>query len=105
MFEEILYSTDKEIRGKWLNFIFHLRFSRAEDGFVVVWLNKRQIIDFKGVTAHFERHSDKARFYFSLGLHKNKMDKSMTTYFDEYSKHKLHSVELKRPRRLWRRIK
>ena len=99
--KKVLYSTQLEVRGKWLDFVFHLRFSRAEDGFVRVWLNKRQIVDFKGVTAHFERHSEPFRFYFVMGLHRNKMDKTITAYYDEYSKHKLYSKELKRPKRVW----
>ena len=101
--KKVLFSTQQEIRGKWLDFVFHLRFSRAEEGFVRVWLNKRQIVDFKGVTAHLERHSEPCRFYFVIGLHRNKMDKTITAYYDEYSKHRLYSKELREPRRLFRR--
>lgn len=86
-----LYSTKEEIRGKWLDFVFHVKFSRIRKGFVKVWMNEKQVADYKGVTAYSEKYNypKPGNFYFKMGLYRDKMDEPMTAYFDEFRKSSL----------------
>jgi Polysaccharide lyase len=83
-----IYQTSDEIRSKWLDFRFRIRFSRFDNGQVNAWLNDEQIISFKGVTCYsFQKgYNEKGRFYFKTGLYRDLMTEPMTIYIDEYSK-------------------
>jgi len=89
--KNILFSTHKEIRGKWLDFVFHIKFIRTKSGFVRIWMNKKKIINYKGVTAYTERYNypKPGRFYFKMGLYRDQMDRPMTAYFDEYHRRRM----------------
>jgi hypothetical protein len=39
MQKEVLYEQTEEIRNEWLDFQFHIRFSRGENGRIKAWLN------------------------------------------------------------------
>jgi len=86
-----LFKKRGDIRGKWIDFKFHLKFTRKKSGFVKAWMNRKKIIDFKGVTAYSEKYgySKPGYFYFKMGLYRDRMDKPMTIYFDEYKKREL----------------
>jgi hypothetical protein len=87
----ILYSQKEDIRNKWLNFRFQLKFSRNPDGRIKAWLNDRDIINYSGVTAYSESYGypDPGYFYFKMGLYRDHMDLPMTIYIDDYKKQKL----------------
>jgi hypothetical protein len=91
-----VYKTKKDIKGKWLDFVFHIRFDRGKDGFVKAWLNGDEILNFKGTTAYSEEYGyeNDGRFYFKMGLYRDCMDEPMTMYFDEYRKRRLREDEL-----------
>jgi hypothetical protein len=93
--KQVLYRTTDEIRGRWLDFLFHLRFARSPDGLVRVWLNGRQVCDYHGVTAYTEEYGypKEGRFYFKMGLYRDRMPEPMTAYFDEYRKRPLSKAE------------
>ena len=86
-----LFKTDKEMRGKWIDFVFHIKFTRAKYGFLRAWMNKKKIIDYKGITAYSEKYSYPypGRFHFRMGLYRDVMKEPMTAYFDEYCKKRL----------------
>jgi len=83
-----LFRTKEEIRYRWLDFKFQIRFSRDKKGVLKVWMNKRKIIDYKGITAYTEKYGypSKGTFYFKMGLYRDEMNEPMTVYIDEYSK-------------------
>jgi hypothetical protein len=83
-----IFSTREEVRGKWLDFIFHVKFTRGKEGFVKVWMNEIQIVDYKGVTAYSEKYNypKPGHFYFKIGLYRDRMDEPMTIYIDEFKK-------------------
>ena len=83
-----LFKTNEEIRGKWLDFLFNLKFARTKSGFVKVWMNDKEIISYKGITAYSEScgYSKPGEFYFKMGLYRDTMDEPMTAYFDEFRK-------------------
>jgi len=86
-----LFKTNKEIRGKWIDFKFEIKFTRKKSGFLKAWINKKQVIDYNGVTTYSEKYGYPfpGRFHFRFGLYRDVMDKPMTAYFDEYRKKKI----------------
>ena len=86
-----VFQTTDEVRNKWLDFKFKVRFSRKADGLVEAWLNETQIINFKGITCYSSKkgYPDKSYFYFKTGLYRDLMPEPMTIYIDEYGKKKL----------------
>jgi hypothetical protein len=82
-----------EIRNRWLDFSFRIRFSRLNDGEIVASLNENQIINYKGVTSYSESrgYPTKNRYYFKMGLYRDIMAESMTIYIDEFSMKELQN--------------
>lgn len=86
-----LFRTKDEIRGQWLDFIFLIRFSRGEGGRIRASLDGRQIADYTGVTAYSETfgYPPSGRFFFKMGLYRDRMAEPMKIYVDEYRKKEL----------------
>ena len=89
-----LYRQKESILNKWLDFKFHIRFSRDRSGGIKAWLNGRQIIDFDGVTAYSQAFGYKMPgiFYFKIGLYRDQMDQTMTIYIDDYMKQQISKL-------------
>jgi hypothetical protein len=87
----ILFETTDEIRDKWNDFKFNIKFNQSDSGFVKAWMNGKKIVDYKGVTAYSEKYGyvPDGTFYFKIGLYRDRMKEPMTAYFDEYRKKKL----------------
>lgn len=94
-----IFRTKEEIRGKWIDFVFQIRFTRKENGFVKIWMNGKNIVTYKGITAYSEKYnySDKGKFYFKMGLYRDSMDEPMTIYIDEFRKKHLPISSLPQP--------
>jgi Polysaccharide lyase len=86
-----VYQTTDEIRNKWLDFKFKVRFSRLNNGQIAAWLNEKQITNFKGITCYSSKkgYASKSYFYFKTGLYRDLMSEPMTIYIDEYRKKEL----------------
>lgn len=88
-----LYETRDELRGKWVDFRFRIRFTPRPDGTVQAWFNGRQVVDYRGVTAYQENaatgYASPSYFYFKMGLYRDVMETPMTIYIDEYRKRQL----------------
>lgn len=93
--ERTIFQTTEEIRNKWLDFKFTVRFSRNENGLVNAWLNEKQIINLQGTTCYSSKrgYSDRSMFYFKTGLYRNVMLQPMTIFIDDYSKKELEENE------------
>lgn len=92
----IRYRTTRDIRGRWTNFVFHLRHARANDGLVRAWIDGERVLDFHGPTAYPSEagYPENGRFYFKMGLYRDDMKEPMTIYIDEYRKRPLSKEEL-----------
>ncbi|MEO7983010.1 MAG: polysaccharide lyase [Bacteroidota bacterium] len=86
-----VYETKEEIRNKWLDFKFRIRFARSINGMVEAWLNEKQIINFTGASCYSSKkgYTDKSYFYFKTGLYRDLMIEPMTIFIDEYRKKEL----------------
>ena len=88
---EVLYRAGDDIRNRWLDFRFRIRFSRTQNGRIKGWLGDRMIVDHKGRTAYPRAggYTGRAVFYFKVGLYRDRMSEPMTLYVDEYRRQRL----------------
>jgi hypothetical protein len=88
-----LYETREDVRGRWNDFRFRIRFTPRDDGVLQAWHNGRAVVDYHGVNAYPENaatgYASPSRFYFKMGLYRDVMDEPMTIYIDEYRKKQL----------------
>ena len=68
-------------KGSWQRFVFHIKLTKSEEGFVHVWQNGKKIVKYQGRTAYFKA---KDRFFFKLGLYRNHKQEPMSIYIDHY---------------------
>jgi hypothetical protein len=88
-----LYESSEERRGRWTDFRFQIRFTPRPDGRFRAWIDGRQALDYRGVTAYPENaatgYPNPSLFYFKMGLYRDVMAEPMTLYIDEYRKRQL----------------
>lgn len=65
----------------WHDFVFHVRFSDAPVGRVIVWMDGKQVVYFSGATASPDGRN---RFYHKIGLYRDEWPDPMEIYFDDY---------------------
>ncbi|HUK81740.1 MAG TPA: polysaccharide lyase [Verrucomicrobiae bacterium] len=92
-----LFETSEDLRGKWTDFKFQIRFTTNVTGRIKVWLNGKQVVDYAGATAYPENpttgYPNASHFYFKMGLYRDVMAEPMTIYIDEYRKRQLRVDE------------
>lgn len=84
-----LYELKDEIRNRWLDFKFRVRFSKQSDGEIDAFLNDSNIITYRGITSYSEKrgyYKKNNTFYFKMGLYRDQMPEPMSIYIDEYRK-------------------
>jgi hypothetical protein len=84
-----LWMLDKDVRNQWLDFAFQILFSRQSNGEVKAFLNGKQIVDYKGITSYPETLwylPIKNRYYFKMGLYRDRIPEPMSIYIDQYKK-------------------
>lgn len=88
-----LYEQPGEFRGKWHDFRVQARFVPDSSGHIKVWLDGKQIVDHRGITAYAETsqtgYPHNGYIYFKMGLYRNLMAEPMKVYIDEYRKRDL----------------
>jgi len=89
--KEVLYRTQDDIRNRWLDFRFQVRFSRSRSGRIKAWIGNTIVVDYKGVTAYpvSGGYVKPGIFYFKMGLYRDRSLDPMTIYVDEYRKQPL----------------
>jgi hypothetical protein len=83
-----IYRSEGEMRGRWLDFRFVVRFSQRDDGAITGWLNGQQIAQYRGVTAYraARGYPTHGFFYFKMGLYRDLMKQPTTIYLDDFRK-------------------
>jgi hypothetical protein len=89
--DRVLYRSAGEIRNRWLDFTFSIRFARDASGEIAATLGGNRIIDYVGVNAYPASggYTADGRFYFKIGLYRDRMPQPMSIYVDEYRKQRL----------------
>jgi hypothetical protein len=86
----VLYREKRDLRGRWLDLRFQVKFTPESTGFVRAWLDGKQVVDFAGATSNPENattgYGPPVFLPFKMGLYRNVMPEPMTIYFDEYRK-------------------
>jgi hypothetical protein len=94
----VLYEEKRDLRGRWLDLRFRVRFTPQHTGHVQAWLDDKEVIDYRGLTANSQSvatgYRSPGHFYFKMGLYRNVMPQPMTVYLDEYRKHEIRADEL-----------
>ncbi len=86
---EILYQTDEDVRGRWLDFHFVTRFDASSQGSIDGSLNGKEIVHYRGPTVYQPAHGypKSGRVYFKFGLYRDALQQPpWTIYLDEYRK-------------------
>jgi len=95
--QAVLYEKKTDLRSRWLDLRFQVRFSPSANGRIKGWLDGKQVVDFHGITANAEDtstgYSSPSHFFFKMGLYRNVMSQPMTIYLDEYRKRQLGADE------------
>lgn len=86
--ETTVYRSQGEMRGRWLDFRFVVRFSQEDEGAITAWMNGQQIVQYRGVTAYraARGYPPHGLFYFKMGLYRDLMEQPMTIYLDDFRK-------------------
>lgn len=69
--------------GVWNDMVVGVKYTRADDGWLRVWHNGTQLVDYRGPTAHADEGND--AFYFKWGLYRDNWPTPWTAYFDTFS--------------------
>jgi hypothetical protein len=81
----IYISDDSFEKGVWHDFVYHIKWSHKDDGFVEMWLDGKQVANYKGPVGY----NDSQGPYFKYGLYIIPSVKSKyVIYFDEYRRGK-----------------
>jgi hypothetical protein len=77
--EDKLFETRKFQHGIWNDFVFHVKWSFSQDGFIRVWWNGKQVVDYVGRTTYNDDVGPKFKF----GLYRNDSKATYVSYMSE----------------------
>lgn len=86
---EVLYRGTDDVRGRWLDFRFVIRFDPTDAGSVDATLDGQAIVHYHGPTVYQPAHGYPAHglVYFKTGLYRDALHESpWTMYIDDYRK-------------------
>lgn len=83
-----LYRGSEDVRGRWLDFRFVIRFDLNDQGSIDATLDDRTIVQYRGPTVYRPpRGHSLRRVYFKTGLYRDALgEPPWTIYVDEYRK-------------------
>jgi hypothetical protein len=70
-----------------------IKFSKNKDGEVKAFLNDKEIIDYEGITSFPDGCrilSTKNKYYFKMGLYRDRIYEPMSIFIDEFRKKKIN---------------
>ncbi len=85
----LLYKGSEDVRGKWLDCRFVIRFSSDKSGRIEAYLNRRSVVSYHGSTLFTPGpgYPSNALIYFKTGLYRDALRRPpWTMYVDEYRK-------------------
>jgi hypothetical protein len=75
-----LYEVHPLALGVWHDFIFHIKWSPNNDGFIEAWMNGKQVIHFRGPT----ENQDDVGPVFKFGLYRDDSPKTYVSFVSNY---------------------
>ncbi len=76
---EALFRTKALPLNAWNNFVVEARWSYTPDGFVNIWWNGKQIVQYRGPVGY----NDDLGPYFQFGIYRDETDKTYVTYMKD----------------------
>lgn len=86
---EVLYRGKDDVRGRWLDFRFVIRFDPSDAGSIDATLDGQTIVHYRGPTAYQPAHGYPTHglVYFKMGLYRDALHEApWTMYIDDYRK-------------------
>ncbi len=71
-----LFDTNIFALGQWHDFVFHIKWSPENNGYIEAWWNNHKIINFKGIT----QNQDEVGPTFKFGLYRDDSPKTYISY-------------------------
>ena len=65
--------------GQWHDFVVHTKWSWQPDGFVNIWWNNKQIVEYRGPVGYRKTKGPQFKF----GLYRDETDKTYVAYFNQ----------------------
>ena len=78
--KKLILETRNMQKGVWHDFIYHVKWSYRDDGYVDMWLDGNKLIEYKGPVGY----NDKDGPYFKYGIYRDDVPEAYVIYFDEY---------------------
>lgn len=72
----VIYENKNIFLGQWNDFVFQIRWSHKQDGFVNMWLNSKQVLSYKGPVGYNIGPK------FKFGLYRDDNESTQIIYFD-----------------------
>ncbi len=85
----VLYQSEEDLRGRWLDFRFVTRFDAGSQGSIDGTLDGKEIVHYRGPTVYqpARGYPKRGRVYFKFGLYRDALQQPpWTMYLDEYHK-------------------
>lgn len=76
------YTLPKLSLGQWHDIKYRVRYETNSNGFVEAWFDGKSVVKYSGPTAE---PSIKNSFYHKFGLYRDRLERPMTAYFDDFS--------------------
>ena len=76
----VIYRNRNLKLGVWHDFIYHVRWSYRDDGFVELWIDGKKVVGYRGPVGY----NDDEGPYFKYGIYRNDIEDTYVVYFDEY---------------------
>jgi hypothetical protein len=76
------YQPNEKFKDKWVRIVVHANASHSNAGFINVYLNDTQIVQYRGQTAHHNKWAENT--YFKFGLYRDVIEIPMQMYYDQY---------------------
>lgn len=70
-----LFEERADVRGRWQHLVYHVRLIPRPEGVLRVWLNGRQVVDYRGPLGYPD---DLDSVYFKIGLYRDSLAVPMT---------------------------
>ncbi|WP_158546246.1 polysaccharide lyase [Adhaeribacter pallidiroseus] len=78
---KVRYDLGPAIKDKWVDFVYHIKYSYRSDGQLQLWMNGNKLVDYTGPNTY----NDAANPYFKLGVYKRNWGNGSkrVIYFDD----------------------
>lgn len=94
--KSVLYQSVEDVRGRWLDFRFAIRFDASGEGNIAATLNGQEIVRYRGPTVYRPGggYPSHGFVYFKTGLYRDALREApWTIYVDEYRKDQCSSED------------